>query len=646
MPSRQKARSAPPSAAGDPNRPQRWLIPAALLLVTLVAYLPALRAGFIWDDDAYVTENTTLESLDGLRRIWFEIGATDQYYPLVFTSFWIEHHLWGENPLGYHFVNIVLHALSACLLWLILKRLAIPGAALAAAIFALHPVHVESVAWITERKNVLSGVFYLAAALTYLRFAGLTQPEIAAPRRRSTYALALILFLAALLSKTVTASLPAAILLLIWWKHGRLRLVDILPLIPFFALGLAAGLLTAWIESHHVGAGQIDWQLSFLDRCLIAGRAVCFYLTKLVFPAKLTFIYPRWQIDASNAVQFIYPLLVIAALVTLVILRKRIGRGPFAAAAFFVGTLFPALGFIDVYPMRFSFVADHFQYLASIGPIVLFAALAALLVKYTAVRVALTAALCLTLAALTFRQSRIYHDPTSLWQDTLAKNPDCWMAHGNLAAEYARAGRLDDAITHYREGLRLYSDAPQIEQRLADTLVLAGRPAEAIDHYRRSIDLAPDDLQTLTNLGTTLFSLQRYDEAAEAQRRVIELSPNAADARHNLAVTLAAAGHTDAAISELRTALKLDPQLAASHLQLGTLLFAHGQENDALHHFTEAARIEPDSFSARYNAAILLLKKGRAAEATREFEAALRIRPGDPQAQQGLAAPRQLLNQQ
>lgn len=646
MPSRPKARSSPPSPPGDLNQLQRWLFPAALLLVTFVAYLPAVRAGFIWDDDAYVTDNSTLESLGGLRRIWFEIGATDQYYPLVFTSFWIERHLWGETPLGYHIVNILLHALSACLLWIILKRLAVPGAALAAAIFVLHPVHVESVAWITERKNVLSGVFYLAAALAYLRFTGLTQPETTALRRRSIYALALSLFIAALLSKTVTASLPAAILLLIWWKQGRLRLADIRPLFPFFALGLAAGLLTAWIERHHVGTGQIDWQLSLIDRCLIAGRAVCFYLAKLAIPAKLTFIYPRWQIDASNAAQFIYPLLVIAALVTLLLLRRRIGRGPFTAAAFFVCTLFPALGFIDVYPMRFSFVADHFQYLASIGPIVLFAALAAVTIRSNAARVALSAALCITLAALTFRHSRIYHDPTTLWQDTLAKNPECWMAHGNLAAEYARAGRLDDAIAHYREGLRLYPDAPQIEQRLADTLVLAGKPADAINHYRRSLALAPDDAQTLTNLGTTLFSLQRYDEAAEVQRRAIDLAPNAADARHNLAVTLAAAGRSDAAIAELRTALKLDLQLAASHLQLGTLLFAQGQEDAALQHFIEAAKIEPVNFSARYNAALVLLKKGRAAEAAREFEAALRIRPGDPQAQQGLAAARQLLNQQ
>ena len=195
------------------------------LLVTLVAYYPAWHGGLLWDDDAHITR-VDLRSFEGLWRIWFDVGATQQYYPVTHSAFWVLYRLFGDATLGYHLVNISLHATSAFLFAVILRRLAVPGAVLAAFIFALHPVHVESVAWITELKNTLSGVFYLGAALAYLRFD--------ADRRRQSYALALVLFALALLSKTVTATLPAALLVVFWWQRGALRWrQDVLPLAPF-----------------------------------------------------------------------------------------------------------------------------------------------------------------------------------------------------------------------------------------------------------------------------------------------------------------------------------------------------------------------------------------------------------------------------
>ena len=249
---------------------------ALLFLLVCLAYLPALRDGFIWDDDSYVTGNPTLRNLHGLYRIWFELGAVPQYYPLVHTTFWLEYHLWGLHPPGYHLINILLHAAAAVLLWQVLRGLQLPGAWLAAALFALHPIEVESVSWITERKNVLSAVFYFAAVLAYLRFAAWAVPEGANRRRWRWYFLALLLFLAALLSKTVTCSLPAALLLVCWWKQGRVRWADVYPLLPFFVVGMGLGLLTAGMEKYHVGAQGADWSLSFADRCLIAGRALWF----------------------------------------------------------------------------------------------------------------------------------------------------------------------------------------------------------------------------------------------------------------------------------------------------------------------------------------------------------------------------------
>jgi hypothetical protein len=278
-----------------------------IILLVFLAYLPALRGGFIWDDDDYVTQNPTLHDLGGLQRLWFKVGAVPQYYPVVHTTFWLEHHLWGLDPFGYHLVNVLLHATAAILLWQVLLRLRIRGAWLAAVIFALHPVCVESVAWITERKNVLSAVFYFAAAMAYLRFAGLEEAVTSNRRRWYCYWGALVLFMAAMLSKTVTCSLPAALLLVCWWKKDRVQRGEILPLLPFFVIGVAAGLVTTWVEKYHVGAQGADWSFTFAGRCLIAGRSLWFYAGKLVWPVHLTFIYPRWKIETEVWWQWLFP---------------------------------------------------------------------------------------------------------------------------------------------------------------------------------------------------------------------------------------------------------------------------------------------------------------------------------------------------
>jgi hypothetical protein len=288
-----------------------------------VAYLPATRGDFIWDDDAYVQNNETLRSGDGLRRIWLEIGATDQYYPLVHTTFWLEYRVWQLSPAGYRGVNILLHVVSVVLLWRLLRRLSVPGAWVAAALFGLHPVHVESVAWITERKNVLSGVFYLAAAFLYLRSALPTgdRPGDRPPRRgvagegagggvpRPVYVASLLLFACALLSKTVTASLPAALLLVLWWKRGRIGWGDARSLLPFFALGVALGSITIWMERHEVGAVGPEWDLSPVERLLIAGRALWFTPSPSSIPAgrstsgtepPTSFPRRRWRSSSSS----------------------------------------------------------------------------------------------------------------------------------------------------------------------------------------------------------------------------------------------------------------------------------------------------------------------------------------------------------
>src|ERR1700704_5564538 len=377
-----------------------WILGALLVALIIMAYQQVWHAGFIWDDDAYVTRNPTLRDLHGLWRIWFDVTSTPQYYPLVHTSFWLEYHLWGLNPFGFHLTNVLLHAIGAVLLWRILVRLQLPGAWLAAAIFAVHPVEVESVAWITERKNVLSAVFYFAAALAYLRF--VSKRDDQNPNRASPYFISLVLFICALLSKTVACSLPAALLLVRWWRKGRLSWRDAFPLVPFFVIGASMGLLTAWLEQHHVLAEGAQWSYTFLERCLIAGRGICFYAAKFFWPHKLAFIYPRWNIDAHSIGQWIFPIAVIVIVVVLWCARRRLGRGTLVAFLIFIGTLFPALGFFNVYPFRYSFVADHFQYLASIGLIALAGVGLNRLPRFVGVIT------ILALAVLTWRQVGIY----------------------------------------------------------------------------------------------------------------------------------------------------------------------------------------------------------------------------------------------
>ena len=361
--------SLPAVAAAVPES-GRWPLAAVFGLVwvvTFAAYFPALMGGLLWDDAGHVTR-PDLQSWSGLARIWFEVGATQQYYPLLHSAFWLEHRFWGEATFGYHLVNVLWHATSACLLVAILRRLMVPGAVLAAFFFALHPVGVESVAWIAEQKNTLSTVFYLAAALAWLRF----EDE----RRSARYAAATLWFVAALLTKTVTATLPAALLVIAWWRRGRLSWRgDVLPLLPWFAVGVGAGLFTAWFERTSIGAQGADFNLGLVERGLLAGRIFWFYLGKLVWPADLMFFYPRWHVDAAAVWQYLFPVAALALVGGLVWWTRRgRGRGLLAAALLYGGTLFPVLGFMNVYPFVFSYVADHFQYLASLSFFALIAA--------------------------------------------------------------------------------------------------------------------------------------------------------------------------------------------------------------------------------------------------------------------------------
>ena len=444
--------------AGSSFTPKDWIFFIALIAAVFLVYQPAWQGGFIWDDDCFVTR-PELRSWYGLFRIWFDLKATEGYYPLLHSAFWVQSWLWGDATLGYHLTNILLHAMAAVMVALILRRLEIPGAYLAAAIFALHPVHVESVAWISELKNTISAIFYLGSIMVYLRFDQ--------QRRTPLYLWALGLFVLSMLSKPVTVTLPAALLVIFWWQRGSLSWKkDVLPLLPFFLFGVIHGVFTIWAQYTLVGGTDPDFAMPVLERVLVAGKAIWFYLGKLFWPANLIFFYPRWETSQASAWQYLFPAAAFALVASLWAVRRR-WRGPLAGLLFFVGTLFPVLGFLNVYTFIYSFVADHYQYLASLGIITLVAAGIAMLLKRLRhwrrpAGYAIFMLLLATLATLTWQQSRMYTDVEKLYSTTIDLNPTCWMAYNNRGlGVYFGSGQFQRAIEDFNESIRLKPDYAQ-----------------------------------------------------------------------------------------------------------------------------------------------------------------------------------------
>ncbi|HVM51308.1 MAG TPA: tetratricopeptide repeat protein [Candidatus Acidoferrum sp.] len=569
-----QAPSSPSAAAGrQPGRSRDWLFALFLLAATLLAYLPALPGGFVWDDDAWTTRIPKLtQDGAGLWQMWSKPGALQQYYPLTGTTFWLDHQLWGTWTLPYHVENVVLHACAAMLLWRLLRKLQVPGAWLAGAVFALHPVMVESAGWITERKNVLSLCFFLAALLAYGQFTGLWRgPDQMAEaagspsRRRRAYGWALLLFVAALLAKATAFCLPAVILLACWWKRGGiLWREDVLPTLPFFAVAVMLGTVTAWVERNTVGAKGPEWAFTLVERCLIAGRALWFYAGKLLWPAHLCFVYPQWRLSPGSFVQWLYPAAAAGALMALWLLRSRIGRGPATAAFYFAGTLFPVLGFMNVYGMRFSFVWDHWVYLSSLGLIALVCALAASAVERFGspwLLYAVAAVLLPVLGVLTWRQCGMYADLETLWRTTIARNPSCWLAQNMLGFHLAEQGRIDEAIEQYKVGLRVRPDDAGVHNNLGAALLGKGQVDEALGHYREALRLSPNYLEAHCGLAEALEAKGRNDEAALHYREAIRLKPKYFVVHLALARNLSRAGHAREAASQMEEFLRACPSV-------------------------------------------------------------------------------------
>jgi len=615
---------------------------AFLSLAALLVYYPALHGGFVVDDNVLLTDNPLIKAADGLYRIWFTTEAPD-YWPMSNTMLWFEWRLWGMSPTGYHVTNLLLHVVSALLLWWALHRLAMPGAFLAALLFAVHPVNVETVAWIAQRKTLLAFVFCLLSFVAHQQ-AELASARAAAPtaERWRWYGLSLIAFTLAMLSKATVATYPFLLLCTLSWKRPLNR-DDFTRILPFLTVAALSIVINLWFRDATHGLGNPGRTADPLQRLLGAGAVVWFYLGKALLPFDLIFIYPEWNVDPT---QWPWWLPALAAAVTTAALwwhRHGVARPVFVAWLYFCLALLPVMGFTDVGYMQPLVVADHYQHVALLAVVTPLAALCALSHRRLQPR-ALTPAVAVALVVvaglmlLSWRQSHIYVDGMTLYQATLARNPRAWLAHTNLGSVLFAAERREESISHYREAARLRPDFPGSHYNLAVVLARSAQLADAVEHLQEAIAQKPDYLEAHYSLALVLADAGRSQEAIEAFRKVVDLSPTFAEAHYNLGALLIAAGKRDDAITHWQEALRLNPRFAEADYNLAGVLIESGRLEEAIPHYERALANRPDLPGAHYNLARVLLALGRVEPAISHFQQAVQVAPDSADAHGAFAA--------
>jgi protein O-mannosyl-transferase len=633
---------------------------AIIIAATFLAYFPSLSGGFIWDDnDLYLTKNPIIKAPDGLLRFWNTTEPWD-YYPLSNSSLWIEWRLWEMNPTGYHFTNLILHIAEALLIWIILRKLAIPGGFLAAIIFALHPVNVESVAWIAQRKDMLAVLFFLLSILWFLRFVKpaprptfgrcpLAAKQITDHCPPSTahcppstahcppstvhffswYCLSFLAFVLAMLSKGSVAILPVLLLGIILWRRPLTK-GDLLRILPFFAVAATLTVVNVWFQRH--GSDVAIRSADFAERILGAGGVVWFYFYKAILPINLVFVYPQWHIQTGNLLWWLPLAAMLGVTVVFFLFRKSWSRPFWFAWAFFCVALVPVMGFTDIYFMKYSLVADHYQHIAILGVITLLTACfsvwrshAGISTRRAADAVAVAAVGMLML--LTWQQSEHYRDEITLYQATLEKNPACWMAQNNLGIALEIEGKPQLAIEHYRQALQLNPDFPDAQVNLGKVLFETGRLQESIEHYQQALALDPTLAAAHNNLGAILIEAGRPQEAVDHYNQALKLKPDFPEVYNNLGNLMYGKGQMQEAIRHFRKALNLRYDYPDAHYNLGVALAQIGLHSEAIEHYEHTLRLQPGHVSAHNNLGGALLKQGQLQEAIKHYQRAVELNP-------------------
>ncbi|HUB67527.1 MAG TPA: tetratricopeptide repeat protein [Candidatus Methylacidiphilales bacterium] len=592
-----------------------WLWGLVLILAVILTYTPVWWAGYIWDDDINVTADPCIVGPFGLREIWTTHAG--QFFPLVLTTFWMEHALWGLAPLPYHLMNVLLHAACAVLLWRVLRNLRIPGAWLGAALWALHPLQVESVAWVSEMKNTQSGLFYLLSILFFVRWL-----KTRGTHERNSggwnYPLTLLFAALAMASKSSTVVLPGVLCLCAWWIEGRWQWRNLAKVVPILLMSAVAAALSMW--SYIVGTPTIadpPAARGWPERAAAAGDVIWFYLGKLVWPHPLMTIYPRWQINAGQGYSYLPLLAVIIVLSILWFKRESWSRPWFFALAYFLVAVSPFLTLIDQGFWRYSFVEDHLQYLAAMGPLALAGAGLIRLADWAfperrTLQSTLYAILLLILGGVSWQRIWVYESQETLWIDALIKNPNCPETHDNFGMVLFQEGRVDEAMVQ----------------------------------FKKALEIDPNYADAHNNFGWALFQKGQADEAIAQYQQALKINPHGYSAHCNLGTALLQKGQLDEAMDQFQMALRIDPTIAAAHINLGWALFQKGRVDEAVAQYQKALKINPHDYSAHYNLGTALLQKGQADGAIAQFQEALRLKPNSATAQDDLAKAEAILRQQ
>jgi tetratricopeptide (TPR) repeat protein len=597
------------------------------LVIALVAawiYSPCLHGAWLWswDDGLEITQNAVLRAPGGWWQPWIRPEGMD-YFPLKSSLQWLEWHIWGDNPLGYHLVNVGLHVLSALLVWRLLHLIGVRAAFVGGLLFAAHPIAVESVAWISEFKNTVSLPPLLMASIAYVEFDR--------DGRRWRWMQSLLWFVAALACKTSTVMLPVVLLLYAWWRRGRFGRKDLLAALPFFAAAFALGAATVWFQSTR-SIGIAGTPESLGARLAQAGWSVVYYARMCLWPAGVEPIYPA----ASNSWPSALPWLGILAVLGVFWLRRaRWGRHALLGTGWFLLNLVPVLGLIPMAYFRVSPRADHFAYLPLVGWVGLAAAgLGSLMESWEkragrawsvglAFAVGVSAIVC-AMALEARAYAGAFRDEKTLWTYAVEHNPGAWLARVNLGKVLYQEGRAAEAAGQFREAIRLQPDSPEAHANLGNCLEAQGRADDARAEYAAALAISPKFAGARYDLGLSLLRSGRLDEAEAQLRRALEIDPAHATARNSLGLALAGLGRLPEAIEQYRLALGLNPGLPEAHLNLGNALFKLGRPDEAVGEYREAIRLEPGYSGAHNNLGYALARLGRDREAEAEFEAARR----------------------
>ena len=574
----------------EANHWRDFLLHAAIIVLAgLWIYSPAYHGDWLWDDDQLLTANPTVQSgsLQGLAKLWFNPDGAD-FFPLSYTALWAQWPFFGPRPTGYHVTTIVLHVIGSLLVWALLHRMRIPGAWLSGLIFAIHPVAVESVAWVSETKNTLSLPLFLLSCLCWV----VQDDEHESPRRTRFYVLSIVFFLLAMLAKTSMVGLPVLLLLHAWWKRGMVALQDVIRAAPFFLISIVLGIIT--IQYQHgraIGAEKILVG-GVASRIATAGMAILFYLKQIVWPVNLLPIYPRWEVDPPKAWQFLaWPVIAGAAawIWTNRGTADRPGWGRHAAfgLGFFLLMVLPVLGFVTISYMRITWVADHFIYLPMIGVIAMIGAAATRWYDRSTASAqplilaggAITLATC---GLLAFRYANAWAGEDALWTHTLKTNHDAWQAHNRLGAKKFSRGDIEGGYYHFTQSTKLRPDLGETHNNLGSALSAKGRLDEAIKEFAEACRLTPNVPAMQVNLANALFQAGRFAEAASRFLAMLEKEPNNPALLNNYAVALYRQGNKEEAIRQFRKALEINPNLKDAREGLAVALGERAAPNTVI----------------------------------------------------------------